>query len=121
MRLTVPRTANAGASVQSEPRMSGRNRIPEKYRRIFAADFRFCNRFPCGDKACGRLRLRKNPVRARSTLTRRHRRPRDVGIRERSAAARFRFAAAQPDLLRPQDKKCRRAKKQTHFLTNIHK
>lgn len=27
--------ANAGASVQSGPRISGRNRIPEKYRRVF--------------------------------------------------------------------------------------
>lgn len=52
---------NAGASVQSEPRMSGRNRIPEKHRRVFAADSLFCNRFPCGAKpaagfGCGKSR-----------------------------------------------------------------
>ena len=46
---------------RARPRISGRNKIPEKHRRVFAADSRFRNRFPCGAKpaagfGCGKSR-----------------------------------------------------------------
>ena len=61
--------ANAGASVQSGPRISGRNRIPEKYRRVFAADSRFCNKFPCGAKPAAGFGCEKIPF-GRAALSR---------------------------------------------------
>lgn len=108
--------ANAGASVQSGPRISGRNRIPEKYRRVFAADSRFCNKFPCWAKPAAGFGCEKIPF-GRAALSRAAGTDgrATVGICGRSAAVRFRFAAAQPDLLRPQDKKCRRAKNKRIF------
>ena len=108
--------ANAGASVQSGPRISGRNRIPEKYRRVFAADSRFCNKFPCWAKPAAGFGCEKIPF-GRAALSRAAGTDgrATVGICGRSAAVRFRFAAAQPGLLRPQDKKCRRAKNKRIF------
>ncbi len=46
---------------RARPRISGRNKIPEKHRRVFAADSRFRNRFPGGAKpaagfGCGKSR-----------------------------------------------------------------
>lgn len=61
--------ANAGASVQSGPRISGRNRIPEKYRRVFAADSRFCNKFPCWAKPAAGFGCEKIPF-GRAALSR---------------------------------------------------
>lgn len=101
---------------RARPRISGRNKIPEKHRRVFAADSRFRNRFPCGAKpaagfGCGKIPFGRAALsRAAGTDGRA-----TVGICGRSAAVRFRFAAAQPGLLRPQDKKCRRAKNKRIF------
>ena len=115
--------ANAGASVQNE---AAHTRQEQDTRKIppcfcsrlpvFAIDFRAETK-PAAGYGCGKIPFGRAALsRAAGTDGRA-----TMGICGRSAAVRFRFAAAQPDLLRPQDKKCRRAKKQTHFLTNIHK
>lgn len=123
MRLTAPRTTQrrrfcAERAAHKRQEQDTRkippcfcSRLP-----VFAIDFRAGTKpvagFGCGKIPFGRAALsRAAGTDGRATM----------GICGRSAAVRFRFAAAQPDLLRPQDKKCRRAKKQTHFLTNIHK
>lgn len=115
--------ANAGASVQNE---AAHTRQEQDTRKIppcfcsrlpvFAIDFRAETK-PAAGFGCGKIPF----GRAALSRRRRHRRPRDDGHMRTFGrrAIPFRGGASRPSA--PAGQKCRRAKKQTHFLTNIHK